>query len=363
MAIIIDHKNLRTFTEKIPRFFGVSQEAAHLCADNFVAADLRGVSSHGAALIRRYVDGIQIGTILPQAKPEIIRESPSTATIDGHLGLGQVVGSFATSVAIAKAKQTGVGIATARNSNHYGMAGYYAQMMVDEGLLGMSLTNAAPHVIPTFGRIPVIGTNPISLAAPANRHYPFLLDMATSVVPRNKLDKYAHTGMPMPAGWALDAQGRVTTDAAAVLTSMVSRLGGGILPLGGQGELCGGHKGYGLGVFVDILCGVLSGGAYADLVQNVKDGESIIATQVCHFFMALKIENFVDMDTFTAGMDDLIDRLKNSEKAAGQTTIYVHGEKEYERCAKHEKDGIPLPDHVYEILESISNETGIPLDV
>lgn len=363
MAVIVDEKKLLAFTEKVFQSFGLSRKEAHICADNLVLADLRGISSHGVALLKRYVDGIQLGTISPHTKPTIVKETLSTATVDGNAGLGQLVGTYSTKIAIEKAKQTGIGIVTVRNSNHYGIAGYYSQMILNEGMLGMSLTNSSPHVVPTFGREIIIGTNPISLTAPTKRNRPFFLDMATSVIPRNKLEVYDRAGKPMPEGWAVDANGKVTTNASEVLKNMLSRAGGGILPLGGEGELYGGYKGYGMAVLVDILCGVLSGGAYANQIKNMKDGKPIPATNVSHFFMALKIENFVDMDTFTSKLDDLIDRLKISAKAEGQTRIYIHGEKEYELYEKHKREGIPLQEKVYKTLKAISKDREVPFNL
>ncbi len=356
MAIIVNDEKLLQFVEQVFQTFGLTQEQAHICADNLVLADLRGIPSHGVARLKRYVDGMKNGTILPLTKPEIVRETPSTANVDGKAGLGQLVGYFATNLAIEKAQKTGVGIVTVHNSNHYGIAGYYSQMILNAGMLGLSLTNSAPLVVPTFGREMIIGTNPISLTAPTKRNRPFFLDMATSVVPRGKLEVYERLEKPLPEGWAVDAQGKVTTNASEVLKNMIARAGGGILPLGGEGELYSGYKGYGLAVIVDILCGVLSGGAFADLVDSKGPHGENRPAEVGHFFMALKIDNFVDMDTFTSKMDDLIDRLKNSAKAEGASRIYIHGEKEYELYDKYKKEGVPLDDKTYQMLKAIGEE-------
>ena len=359
MPIIVNDKQLTTFVQQVFETFGVSKENAYICADNLVLADLRGIPSHGVARLKRYVDGMKSGIILPLAKPEIVRESPSTATVDGKAGLGQVVGYFATKTAIEKANKTGVGVVTVRNSNHYGIAGYYSQMILKEGMLGISMTNSAPLVVPTFGKEMIIGTNPISLTAPTKRGRPFFLDMATSVVPRGKLEVYERKEKPLPEGWVVNAQGKITTSAAEVLKNMTSRAGGGILPLGGEGELFSGYKGYGMAVLVDILCGVLSGGACGDAVDVKPEGKAVPA-QVAHFFMALRIENFIDPDVFTTKLDELIDRLKGSAKADGQNRIFIHGEKEYELYDKHKKEGVPLEEKVHATLKAISAERGVP---
>ncbi len=363
MTQYVNDLKLSQFVQNVFLSFGIHREDAFICAENLVLADLRGIPSHGVARLRRYVDGMANGTILPLNQPEVVREAPSTATVDGQAGLGQLVGHFSTRKAIEKAQKTGVGIVVARNSNHYGIAGYYTQMMLDAGLLGLSMTNTAPLVVPTFGRKMIIGTNPISLTAPTKRNRPFFLDMATSVVPRGKLEVYDRLDKDMPQGWAVDSKGVMTTDATEVLKNMIARLGGGILPLGGEGELYGGYKGYGIALLVDILCGVLSGGAYADMVDVRGPGGKGQPAQVAHFFMALNIENFVEMDVFQEKMDDLIDRLKESEKAEGQQRIYVHGEKEYELYEKHKSSGVPLEEPVYNSLKTIAGECGVPFEL
>jgi len=363
MTLRVNNQKLTQLVQNVFSSFGISPEEAFICADNLVLADLRGIPSHGVARLRRYVTGMSNGTILQHNKPKVVRETPSTATVDGQAGLGQIVGYFSASKAIEKARKTGVGIVAVRNSNHYGIAGYYSQMMLDAGLLGISMTNSAPLVVPTFGRKMIIGTNPISMTAPTRRNKPFFLDMATSVVPRGKLEVYDRLEKSMPEGWAVDAKGQITTDATNVLKNMVTRLGGGILPLGGEGELYGGYKGYGIALLVDILCGVLSGGAYADMVDTRGPGGEGQPAQVAHFFMALNIENFVEMEIFQEKMDDLIDRLKESAKAEGQDRIYIHGEKEYELYEKHRQTGVPLEENVYETLQAIAGERGVAFEL
>jgi LDH2 family malate/lactate/ureidoglycolate dehydrogenase len=363
MPLYVNYRDLTQFVQNVFSSFGINRKEALICADNLVLADLRGIPSHGVARLKRYVDGMSNGTILQHNKPLVVRESPSTATVDGQAGLGQITGNFSTRIAIEKAKKTGVGIVVVRNSNHYGIAGYYSQMMLEAGLLGISMTNSAPLVVPTFGRKMIIGTNPISMTAPTRRNRPFFLDMATSVVPRGKLEVYDRLGKEMPEGWAVDAKGQTATDATEVLRNMVARLGGGILPLGGEGELYGGYKGYGIALMVDILCGVLSGGAYADLVDTKGPGGEGQPAQVAHFFMALNIENFVEMEVFQEKMDDLIDRLKESAKAEGQDRIFIHGEKEYELYEKHKETGIPLEENVYETLKAIARERTVAFEL
>ena len=362
MPHIVNDEKLFQFTANVFQSFGISKENAKICADNLVIADLRGIPSHGVARLQRYVNGMKTGVILPLSEPEVVRDFASNATVDGHAGLGQIVAHYSTRLAIDKANKSGVGIVAVRNSNHFGIAGYYSEMMLKEGMLGVSLTNSAPLVVPTFGTEMIVGTNPISLTAPTKRNRPFFLDMATSVVPRGKLEVYNREEKSMPKGWAVDAKGAVTTNAGHVLDNMLNRVGGGILPLGGSGEVFSGYKGYGMAMIVDILSGVLSGGAYANLV-NKKVGGKPAPANVSHFFMALKIENFVDMETFTSSMDDFIDKLKLSSKADGEDRIFIHGEKEYERFEMNKAEGVPLQEKVFSALRVIGNECNVPFDL
>lgn len=362
MSKIVNSEALKTFCEQIFIKLGVSKEDAKITADNLVLADLRGIPSHGVARLKRYVDGIKTGVILPKNKPQVEKETASTALINGNDCLGQVAGYFGTKIAIQKARDNAVGIVTVKKSNHYGIAGYYSQMILAEDMLGISMTNSAPLVVPTFGREMIIGTNPISLTAPTRRNRPFFLDMATSVIPRGKLEVYSRKEKPIPEGWAVDASGKISTNPVEVLQNMTTRAGGGILPLGGEGETYSGYKGYGMAVLVDILCGILSGGAFADMVDSKKDGKPAPA-EVGHFFMAIKIQSFVDLDTFKDHMDTLIDRLKSSRKALGENRIFIHGEKEYELYDRYIVEGVPLEDKVYDTLAAIARDLSVEFTI
>jgi LDH2 family malate/lactate/ureidoglycolate dehydrogenase len=245
-----------------------------------------------------------------------------------------------------------------RNSNHYGIAAYYALMALKEEMIGISMTNAAVLVLPTFGRDAMLGTNPISVAAPAGEEYPFVLDMATSTVPRGKLEVYERQEKALPLGWATDERGVPTDDAGLVLENVLARTGGGLLPLGGAGELMGGHKGYGLALLVDVLCGVLPGAGYANTIYpKAADGNPLPAN-VGHFFGALRVDAFRPLADFGATMDDLIRRLKNSPKAEGQNRIYIHGEKEFEMEQERKLNGVILHPKVISDLQAIADEVG-----
>ena len=239
---------------------------ARIAADVLVEADLRGIDSHGVARMSRYVSGIQGGMMRPKATPRVVHETPCTATIDGDAGLGQPVSHRAMQLAISKAREHGVGFVAVRNSNHFGIAGYYAMMALNEDMIGICTTNTEVIVVPTFARNAMFGTNPIAIAVPTGKERPFVLDMSTSTVTRGKIEVHARLEKPIPLNWATDERGVATDNPAQVLQNIVNRSGGGLLPLGGALEESGGHKGYGLAIAVEIFSALLSGALYADRV-------------------------------------------------------------------------------------------------
>ncbi len=348
----IGEKELTHFCEQVFVKLGVPQADARVTSEVLVVADLRGIESHGVARVPRYVNGLREGFMKPTYQGKIVKETRATALIDGGESLGQVTGRKGMELAIRKARETAIGIVTVRNSNHFGIAGYYAMMALDYDLIGMCMTNAAPLVVPTFGRTAVLGTNPISLTAPSTG-LPFVLDMATSVVPRGKVEVYDRQGKSMPFGWAVDETGRGTTDPTRVLNALAKRLGGGLLPLGGEGEEFSGHKGYGLALMVDVLCGALSGAATGLKVDGPQKKD------VGHFFLALDPSAFRPIEEFKRDMERLAKELKDSPKAQGQNRIYVHGEKSFARMEKYRMEGIPLGAKVVESLKKIGKETGV----
>ena len=354
-AVLIQEKSLRSFCEAVLMKFGVPPQDAQVTTDVLVLADLRGIGSHGVARLQRYVNGLREGYIKPTDHSTIVRETKATALIDGGQSLGQVVGKKGMELAIKKAKETAVGVVTVRNSNHYGIAGYYALMALDHDLIGMSMTNAAPLVVPTFGRSAVLGTNPIAITAPTTRETPFVFDMATATVPRGKVEVFNRQGKSMPKGYAVDETGADTTDPARVLNALAKRLGGGLLPLGGAGEEFGGHKGYGLALMVDVLSGVLPGAATG--LQVYQDEKR---PDVGHFFLAMDPAAFRPLDEFKRDMDRLARELKDSPKASGQSRIYVAGEKSFAKMAKNRTEGIPLGPKVVENLRRIGADLQVP---
>jgi LDH2 family malate/lactate/ureidoglycolate dehydrogenase len=342
---------------------GVTSEDARVTADVLVQANLRGIDSHGVARLARYVNGLRDGVMLAQPEEKVVVETPTTVTLDAGAGLGQPVSHRAMNMVIDKAREYGCGFATVRNSNHYGIAGYYAMMALEQDMIGISTTNAAVLVVPTFGRNAMYGTNPIALAVPAAEERPFVMDMATSTVPRGKLEVYHRQEKPLPLGWATDELGVPTTDSERVLDNFLNRAGGGLLPLGGAGEEFSGYKGYGMGLIVEILSAVLPGAAFLTSVYP-KDAEGRpLPADLGHFFGAWRLDAFRPAEAFKADMDAFIRELKGGSLAEGAARIYVHGEKEFEESDRRSERGIPLEAKVEASLKQIAADLGVPYDL
>ena len=332
---------------------GFSKDECQTISDVLLLSDLYGIESHGMQRLVRYHKGIEKGLIKLDAKPEIIFETPISAVIDGKDGMGQLVGHKAMEIAIEKAKQSGVGIVSVKDSNHYGIAGYYAKMASDAGLIGFSATNSEAIMVPTFGRLAMIGSNPIAMAAPAEP-YPFFFDASTTVVTRGKLEMYNKMDKPLPEGWALDKDGKDSTDAPDVLKNIVAKNGGGIMPLGGSKEQSGSHKGYGWGMVCEFFCSILSQGLTSNKVnQGTKSG-------TCHSFMAINPAFFGKPEDIKAHFSTFLKELRESPKAEGQPRIYTHGEKEVAATKDRKENGIPVNENT--VVEMIDFAKFVGLD-
>jgi len=350
---------LKSFCSEALEKLNVPSEDAQVTAKVLVEADLRGIDSHGVARMSRYVSGIQQGMMRPRAKPRVVHETGSTATIDADAGLGQPVSFKAMQLAMSKAHEHSLGFVAVRNSNHFGIAGFYAMMALAEDMIGICTTNTEVLVVPTFARNAVLGTNPIAIAVPAGKERPYVLDMSTSTVTRGKLEVYSRLEKPIPINWATDENGVATDNPAHVLQNIMKRGGGGLLPLGGALEESGGHKGYGLALAVEIFSAVLPGALYANRVYpKDKDGKPL-PSGIGHFFGAMRIDAFRAKEEFKRDMDDLIQRLRNAPKALGAERIYIHGEKEFEQAERFAKEGVPLNAKVVEDLRKIGEQLGM----
>ena len=333
------YEELNRFCQDVFESFGFTKEESGIITDVLLTADLYGFESHGMQRMVRYHKGIEKGTIHPKEQPEIVFETPVSAVVDGHNGMGQLISLFAMNKAIEKAKKTGIGIVSVRNSNHFGIAGYYTKMACDQGLLGMSCTNSEAIMVPTFGKQAMLGSNPIAVSMPAEP-YPFFFDCSTTVVTRGKLEMYNKSGTPLPDGWALDKNGHASNDAPDVLANIVSKGGGGIMPLGGCEEVSGSHKGYGYGMICELFSSILSLGVTSDQCCTFSD-----KTGICHGFMAIDPAIFGDPEKIKQHFSDYLEAVRESPKADGKDRIYTHGEKEILAEKDRRENGIPVNDN------------------
>jgi LDH2 family malate/lactate/ureidoglycolate dehydrogenase len=351
----IDTDKVRHFCEALFQTYGFTHDESRAISDVLIRADLYGIESHGVHRLVRYHEEITSGQVETGAKIEIVHETGISAVIEANKSMGQLTAIQAMKMAVQKAHGFGCGMVTVRNSNHYGIAGYYSEMAAAEDLLGICMTNTEAMCVPTFGAQAMTGTNAIALAMPADP-FTFSYDAATTVVPRGKLEVYRKNGQPLPDQWALDAVGRPCTDAGIVIESIINKTGGGIAPLGGLGVLHGGHKGYGLGVIVDLFTAVISGGLTSNYV-NIKPGH----TGICHYFMAIDYGIFGDKVSIKAGMSKFLQELRESKKADGQSRIYTHGEKEALLMAERINGQIPVNEGTLEEMKIIAGKQGLKL--
>ena len=340
--------NLLTETvEVIFLALGMPEADAKTAARALIEADLMGVSSHGVSnyIETIYVPGLRDGTINPRPKVRVVKDTGVTVVVDGDGGMGHVIGSHAMLLAIERAAEHGVGLAAVRGSRHYGAAGFYSMMALDHDMIGLSLTNSDALVLPLFGREARVGTNPIAVAIPTANEPPFLLDMATSTVPLGRVMLSARAGMPLPEGWAADHKGRSTTNARTAADAVR------LLPLGGASFEGGGHKGYGLGVVVDVLCGLLTGAG-----AGIDSG---LGSEVGHFFGALRIDAFREVSVFKEEMDVLVRHLRETPPVDDSNAVIYAGIKEIRARQDAEAHGIPLHPAVVKTLRELCNDLGV----
>jgi len=344
----INTKNIRQFCEALFRAYGFSEKESKIISDVLIRADLYGIESHGVHRLVRYNEEITSGQVDVKAKTQIVHETGVSACIDANKAMGQLASTEAMNLAIKKAKNSGCGMVTVKNSNHYGIASYYSEMAAAEDLLGICMTNTEAICVPTFGAEAMTGTNALALAMPADP-VTFSYDASTTVVPRGKLEVYRKNGEPLPENWALDANGNPSTNAAEVIDNIIAKAGGGIAPLGGLGMLHGGHKGYGLSVIVDLFSAVISGGLTSNYV-NRQPG----VNGICHFFMAVDYGVFGDKAAIKASMSKFLQEIRGSKKAEGHDRIYTHGEREAEIMAERINAQIPVSVKTLEEMEKIA---------
>jgi len=335
----------------------VPKEDAEIIVDVLITSDLRGIDSHGIQRCKMYYDRIREGIYNPKTEIEIINDNISTAVIDGHCGMGHVIAYKAMKLAIQKAKLYGLGAVACRNSSHFGIAGYYSLMAIKEGMIGFVTTNTRPAVPPTFGVEPMLGTNPLTYGAPTDEEFPFLMDAATSIIQRGKVEIYNRIHKPLPNGLIISNNGTSRTDPNIVLNKLLNRSAA-LLPLGGEGEATSGHKGYGYATFSEILSSALQDGIYLrDTAGVTEDGQKRL--KVGHFFLAINVSNFLPIERFKEIAGNIMRDLRLSKLAPGKNKIYTAGEKEFNAEMERRETGIPINKSLQNDIKIMQRELGL----
>jgi LDH2 family malate/lactate/ureidoglycolate dehydrogenase len=352
-------ERLRDFSARVFVSLGVPEADARTAAEVLSCADRRGIDSHGVARLGSYVEMLAAGRINLRPALRVVRETPSTATVDGDNGLGLVVGPWANAIAIEKAGRAGTGWVAVCNTNHYGIAGYYALRSLEHDMIGWAMTNSSKGVAPLWGGERRLGTNPIAIAFPGREEPPIVVDMATSAVSYGKIEIARRKGEAIPVGWAIDREGRPTTDPREVDE------GGALLPLGSSREL-GGHKGYGLALAVEVLSALLSGANWGPFAPPFMMSEELPARSVGkgigHFFGAMRIDAFREPAEFKAQVDELVRTLRATRPAPGTRGPLIPGDPEREAEAERARDGIPLLPAVVDELRAVARQTGVAFE-
>lgn len=344
----VDAEMLERYTMDVLVGFGLKPDDARISAEVLVASDIRGIDSHGVPRMGYYTERLRKGLINVDATLTVVTETPATVAFDANNGMGHPASYHAMERCIEKAKETGLCMATVRHSNHFGIAGYYAMMALKEGLCGMAMTNATPLVVPTFAREPVLSTAPIAVAIPARDQRPIVIDMATSTVAWGKIEIARREGKPIPAGWAYDKEGNLTTDPFAAVA---------LTPVGSTREL-GSHKGYGLALFVEVLCGQLAGSAWSRYVAGSRV-DPPRPSNTGHAFMAWRIDAFRPEEEFYDEIDSMLAELRGLEPSEGHDRVYVPGDPEDIAEADRRERGIPLHSSVIDELRRLGEEVGV----
>ena len=346
------------FVKDVFMAYGIPEEDADICTDVLLASDRKGIESHGVNRFKPiYLDRIKAGIQHPETNFEVVRETPTTAVVDGHDGMGQVIGYKAMQMAIDKAKEFGMGMVAVRNSTHYGIAGYYTDMAAKAGCIGMTGTNARPSIAPTFGVENMLGTNPLTLGFPTDEDFPFSLDCATSISQRGKIEYYARIGQDTPAGMVIGRDGKAMTDSPEILEALVNGQAA-LAPLGGIGEELAGYKGYGYATFVEVLSAALQQGNFLHMLSGIGENGEKQKFHLGHFFIAIDTEAFVGLDSFKKTAGDILRALRNSEVAPGEERIYTAGEKEHIVWLERKDTGLPLNEGVQQEMITIRDELG-----
>lgn len=353
--VYVDWEIMERFVNDVFQGYGIPAEDACICTDVLLESDRRGIESHGVNRFKPiYLDRIKAGIQNPITDFELVRQTDTTAVVDGHDGMGQVIAYRSMQLAIEKAKKHGMGMVAVRNSTHYGIAGYYATMATDAGCIGITGTNARPSIAPTFGVENMLGTNPLTFGLPTDEDFPFVLDCATSITQRGKIEYYARVGKDTPAGMVIGRDGSALTDSESILI----RLNDGsaaLAPLGGIGDELAGYKGYGYATVVEILSAALQAGNFLKMLTGIQDGKKG-PYHLGHFFIAIDTEAFMGLESFKKTAGDILRGLRGSQLAPGYDRIYTAGEKEHLAWLERQDKGVPVSEGVQKELIAVRDE-------
>lgn len=359
MDVYLDWDMIEDFVNEVFMANGIPEEDAKICTDVLLDADKRGMDTHGLNRLKPiYIDRIQQGIQSAKTDWEIIKETPTTAVMDAHDGMGQVASYHAMKMAIKKAKEFGMGMVAVRNSTHYGTAGYYTEMAAAEGCIGLSGTNARPSIAPTFSVQNKLGTNPLSFAFPTDEEFDFSLDCATSIIQRGEVELRNRQGRDTPEGTVIGSDGSAMTDSPEILQALLEGEAA-LAPLGGIGEELSGYKGYGYATIVEVLSSALQQGNFLSMLSGLDaDGEKV-KYHLGHFFLAIDTEAFMGLETFKKTAGDIMRELRAAKLAPGEERIYTAGEKEYLTWMERRDVGLAVNESVQKELVELRDAAGL----
>ncbi len=356
---IIDWTTLEKFVFDSFVAVGVPDEDAKIVVDVLLESDKRGIESHGVNRFKTiYIDRIKDGIQNPVTNFEVVKETPTTAVVDGHDGMGQVIGYKAMKMAIDKAKKYGMGMVAVRNSCHYGIAGYYPSMAIKEGCIGITGTNARPSIAPTFGVENMLGTNPLTIGFPTDEEFPFILDCATSISQRGKIEYYARLNQPTPEGMVIGNDGKPMTDSPEILKALTEGRAA-FTPLGGIGEDLAGYKGYGYATVVEVLSAALQAGNFLKMLTGKDKEGNKQPYHLGHFFIAIDTNAFEGEETFKSIAGEIMRELRGSKKAPDAERIYTAGEKEWLVWQQRKDVGVTINESVQAEFNKVRSDLGI----
>ena len=358
--VYLDWETAKNFVVDAFAGVGVPREDAEICAKVLLESDKRGIESHGFNRFKpTYIDRINIGIQNPVTNYEIIKETETTAVVDGHDGMGQVIGYKSMSMAIEKAKKYGMGMVVVRNSCHYGIAGYYTTMATKAGCIGITGTNARPSVAPTFGVEGMFGTNPLTIGIPTDEPFDFNIDCASSITQNGKIEYYERIGEDVHPGTIIDINGNAVEGDAGVALKAIRNGTAALATLGGIGEALGGYKGYGYAVVVELLSAALQDGNYGKMLDGKNEKGENVPYHLGHFFIAIDTDHFLGEELCRKKSGEILRKIRASKKAPGAGRIYTAGEKEYLVWLDRKDKGVPITEAVQAEVSGIRDKLGL----